>query len=119
VKPKQLRFWPDPKPVVDRLGKRFFRHVPKAPGVYLMHGSGETVLYVGKARNLRQRLASYRVANPERLPRRLLRLLDRVERITWEICDDESAALRRESELLLSFGERTFRPAIATSARAR
>jgi len=106
VKPTQLRIWPDLQPVVDRLGKAFFRQLPETPGVYLMCGTGDAVLYVGKARNLRHRLASYRVANPDRLPPRLLRLLHRVERIDWETCDDEGAALRREAELLLSLKPR-------------
>ena len=35
----------------------------------------DTVLCVGKAKNLRKRLGSYRVANPDRMPRRHLRLL--------------------------------------------
>jgi hypothetical protein len=106
VKPTQLRFWPDPQPVVDRLGRAFFRQLPETPGVYLMYDAGDAVLYVGKARNLRLRLASYRVANPDRLPRRLLRLLHQVERIGWETCDDEAAALRREADLLLSLKPR-------------
>jgi len=106
VKPTQLRFWPDPQPVVDRLGKAFFRQLPETPGVYLMFGAADAVLYVGKAQNLRHRLASYRVANPDRLPRRLLRLLHQVERIGWETCDDETAALRREAELLVSLKPR-------------
>jgi len=106
VKPSQLRFWPDPQPVVDRLGKAFFRQLPETPGVYLMYDARNAVLYVGKARNLRHRLASYRVANPDRLPRRLLRLLYRVERIDWEMCEDEAAALQREAALLLSLKPR-------------
>ena len=76
------------------------------PGVYLMQGTGEVVLYVGKAKSLRHRLGSYRVANPDRMPRRTLRLLRLVERITWEECADEPAALRREAELLLSLRPR-------------
>jgi excinuclease UvrABC nuclease subunit len=40
----------------------------------MRNGTG-AVLYVGKAKNLRQRLGSYRVANPERVPRRHLRLM--------------------------------------------
>lgn len=106
VKPTQLRFWPDPQPVVDRLGKAFFRQSPETPGVYLMYDARDAVLYVGKARNLRHRLASYRVANPDRLPRRLLRLLYLVERIDWEMCEDEAAALQREAALLLSLKPR-------------
>ncbi len=60
------------------------------------------VLYVGKAKSLRQRLGSYRVANPEQMPRRILRLVYRVESIVWEECADERAALAREAELLLA-----------------
>jgi predicted GIY-YIG superfamily endonuclease len=96
----QQRFWPDAQPLVERLGRSFFRDLPECPGVYLMQGSGEVVLYVGKAKSLRRRLGSYRVANPDRMPRRILRLLRCVHRITWEECPDESSALRRESELL-------------------
>jgi hypothetical protein len=102
VRAVQQKFWPDPQPLVERLGSAFFRRLPENPGVYLMHGPDETILYVGKARNLRHRLSSYRVANPDRVPRRTLRLLRMVTRIAWEECGDEAAALRRESELLLA-----------------
>lgn len=67
------------------MGEAFFRNLPQTPGVYLMYGAGDAVLYVGKARCLRHRLSSYRVANPDRLPLRLLRLLHRGERICWEM----------------------------------
>jgi hypothetical protein len=60
------------------------------------------VLYVGKAKNLRKRLGSYRVANPDRLGRRHLRLLSQVTRIELQECADESAALAKEAELLLA-----------------
>ncbi len=65
-----------------------------------------TILYVGKAKSLRQRLGSYRVANPDRVPKRLLRLLKSVECIELEECDDEAAALAREAELLLELKPR-------------
>lgn len=91
---------PDPRPLVERLGLTFFRQAPECPGVYLMRDAADEVLYVGKAKNLRKRLGSYRVANPERMRRRHLRLLRAVERIELERCADERAALARESELL-------------------
>ena len=40
MKPTQLRFWPDPQPVVDRLGTASFRQLPEVPGVYFMYGAG-------------------------------------------------------------------------------
>ena len=102
----QSRLFPDPQPLVERLGRNFFRQLPERPGVYLMQDGAASVLYVGKAKNLRKRVCSYRVANPERMARRTLRLLRLVENICWEACSDEQSALRRESELLLTLKPR-------------
>ncbi|MFO1460446.1 MAG: nucleotide excision repair endonuclease [Verrucomicrobiota bacterium] len=98
--PSQLRLLPDARPLVDRLGAAFFRSIPEVPGVYLLRDAADTVLYVGKARNLRRRLHSYRVANPEVLPRRRLRLLHLARRIEWQTMADEASALARERVLL-------------------
>src|SRR5215467_12387040 len=96
----QLLLFHDPRPLVERLGPEFFRQAPDCPGVYLMRDAADKVLYVGKAKSLRKRLASYRVANPDRMPRRHLRLLRTVRRVELQECHDEPAALARESELL-------------------
>lgn len=106
VRAAQQRFWPDAQPLVERFGRDFFLQLPERPGVYLMRGAEEVVLYVGKAKNLRRRLNCYRVANPERMPRRILRLLQRVETICIEECPDEPAALQREAQLLLDLKPR-------------
>jgi predicted GIY-YIG superfamily endonuclease len=98
----QTLLFPDPKPLVERLGRDFFRGLPERPGIYLMRDAQENILYVGKARSLKQRLGSYRVANPDRLARRHLRLLRAVARIEIQECPDEAAALAREAELLLA-----------------
>lgn len=96
----QLWLFDPPKPLVQRLGEEFFRALPVGPGVYLMCGASEGVLYVGRARNLRKRLSSYRVANPERLPRRIVRLLFQVQRIEFDECETEAAAIEREEALI-------------------
>ncbi|HEV2211547.1 MAG TPA: nucleotide excision repair endonuclease [Verrucomicrobiae bacterium] len=96
----QLLMFADPRPLVERLGADFFREAPTGPGVYMMRDSADAVVYVGKAKNLRRRLGSYRVANPERMARRHLRLLRVVRRIELEQCADEAGALAREAELL-------------------
>lgn len=82
-----------------------------------MRDATDGILYVGKAKNLRQRLASYRVANPERLRRRHLRLLRAVARIELEPCADEASALARESELLRSLRPRFNRAGTWTGPR--
>jgi hypothetical protein len=64
----QMLLIPDPKPLDERLGQKFFRKAPKRPGVYLMRDAEDNVLYVGKAKNLQQRLRNYRIANPDRCP---------------------------------------------------
>jgi len=92
--------------LVDQLGQDFFRQAPESPGVYLMRDAADEILYIGKAKNLRKRLASYRVANPDRLRRRQLRLLRSVHRIELERCADEASALAREASLLRSIRPR-------------
>ncbi len=47
------------------------RHYPITPGCYLMRDAADKVIYVGKAKNLRRRLASY--FRPERRKRRTRR----------------------------------------------
>lgn len=101
----QLLLIPDPRPLDERLGPQFFREAPERPGVYVMRDAAENILYVGKAKNLRQRLQHYRVANPDRMPRRHLRLLRQVARIEFQFCEGEAAALKREARLL-----RTLKP---------
>ena len=96
----QLWLFDPPKPLVERFGEEFFSGLPTGPGVYFLCGAAEGVLYVGKAQNLRKRLGSYRVANPERMPRRIIRLLHQVRRIEWDECPTEEAARQRE-ELLI------------------
>jgi hypothetical protein len=71
----------------------------------LMRDGNDVVLYVGKAKSLRKRLGSYRVANPDRMPKRHLRMLRAVNRIEMLECKDELSALAREFLLL-----RTLKP---------
>lgn len=75
--------------------KTFSANYPRSPAFARFAAR----LYIGKAKNLRQRLASYRVANLERFPRRLLRLLNQITRIAHDVGASESAASSRE-ELL-------------------
>src|SRR5512132_1710482 len=97
---RQLHLFPAPKPLAERLGEDFFRAVPARPGVYLMAGKDDRILYVGQSQNLRVRLASYKLARPDRAPRKLIRLIHSVRSITWETCPTARAARVRENELL-------------------
>ena len=57
---------------------RLTQQLPRAPGVYLFHGAGDEVLYVGKATNLRQRVRSYFGSDDRRKIGPLLRETQRV-----------------------------------------
>ena len=91
---------PPARPLLERVGRQFFRQVPAQPGVYVMRDASGAVVYVGKAKNLRQRLRRYRVANAERVPRRQLRLMREAVRIDLTFAGGEPAALVREAKLL-------------------
>src|SRR5262245_37169277 len=98
----QLLLIPDARPLEQRLGQRFFRKAPRRSGVYLMKDAADNVVYVGKAKDLRQRLNNYRVANPDRMPRHHLRMVREVKRIELQFCRNETSALVREARLLRS-----------------
>ena len=51
----------------------FVRTLPKKPGVYRMIAADGEVLYVGKARSLRNRVTAY--TQPNRLETRLMRMV--------------------------------------------
>jgi DNA polymerase III subunit epsilon len=57
---------------------RLTQQLPRSPGVYLFHGAGGQVLYVGKATNLRQRVRSYFGSDDRRKVGPLLRETQRV-----------------------------------------
>ncbi len=97
--PTQLRLLPAPQPLVERLGVEWFRSVPDQPGVYRFFDENGTLLYVGKARSLRQRLSSYRRTQGQN--HRITRLIHATQRIEWQAMADESSALLFEAESIL------------------
>jgi hypothetical protein len=99
---RQLRLFTLANPLTQRLGDTFFRSLPRQPGVYFFYDDAERLLYIGQSNNLRARVGSYRHVTWERHPRRTLRLVHRVRRIAWELCETPEAAVVRESELLLT-----------------
>jgi excinuclease UvrABC nuclease subunit len=87
-------------PLIERLGAEFFKEIPRKSGVYFMHHADDSILYIGKAKDLRARLATYKQAKSGTAAEHTLELLESVARIRWEEHPSEEAALLRESELL-------------------
>ncbi|MGA0830121.1 MAG: excinuclease ABC subunit UvrC [Nitriliruptoraceae bacterium] len=73
--------------------------IPDAPGCYLFHDDRDRVLYVGKAKSLRSRLASYFGAW-DGLPERTRGMLASARRVEWMVVDSEAAALHLEWTLI-------------------
>jgi len=79
-------------------GKRFARELTPAPGVYRMFAVDGSLLYVGKAASLRNRVASYFVAS-ERSPRQRA-MLAQVARMEVTVTRTEGEALLLENQLI-------------------
>jgi len=97
---EQLCFFKFQRPLLERFGKEFFRSVPREPGVYLFSGDHGRPLYVGHSRDLRTRLSYYKNAQPEREPRRIVRLVHQVRKIDLECHETLHAAQLRELAMI-------------------
>ncbi len=79
------------------------RHYPTTPGCYLMRDAGGRVIYVGKAKNLRRRLASYFRPNQARKTwrdHRMDRLVKAVAAIDVILVNNEMESLVLENNLI-------------------
>ncbi len=79
--------------------------VPSSPGVYLMKGKDGTVLYVGKAKDLKKRVRAY--LTPARDSRWHIRfLMERVADLEVIVTDTEKEALILENTLIKRYRPR-------------
>ena len=77
----------------------FLKTIPHAPGVYLMLDKKSAILYVGKAKDLQKRLASYaRFSGTEH--NKTTVMLERVEKVETIITRTEKEALILEASLI-------------------
>jgi excinuclease ABC subunit C len=79
--------------------KTALERLPDQPGVYRMFGSDGTLLYVGKAKNLKNRVKSY-FQNPAGLAPKVAVLMQQVARFDYILTDTEIEALILEYNLI-------------------
>jgi len=74
-------------------------HLPTSPGVYIFKDAGDTVVYVGKAKNVRSRVASYFTRSGDGRPK-IAELRERVRQIDFIVTGSETEALVLEANLI-------------------
>ena len=84
--------------------RNVLKTLPARPGVYRMQDARGDVLYVGKARALRNRVTNY--TQVARLPKRLQRMVSQTRSMTIVTTRTEAEALLLEAQLI-----KRFRPA--------
>jgi len=84
--------------------RNVLKTLPAKPGVYRMHDARGDVLYVGKARALKNRVTNY--TQVERLPNRLRRMVSLTRSMTIVTTNSEAEALLLEAQLI-----KRYRPA--------
>jgi excinuclease ABC subunit C len=84
--------------------RNVLKTLPTKPGVYRMHDARGDVLYVGKAKALKNRVTNY--TQVERLPNRLRRMVAQTRSMTIVTTNSEAEALLLEAQLI-----KRYRPA--------
>jgi len=84
--------------------RNVLKTLPQRSGVYRMQDAKGDVLYVGKARSLKQRVANY--TQVKGLPRRLQRMVSQTRSMTIVTTNNEAEALLLEAQLI-----KRYRPA--------
>ena len=91
--------------ISSEIGKKVIKKelplIPKLPGVYRMLNSKNEILYVGKAKNLPNRLKSYIVEKNHII--RIERMLSQTKKIEITTTSNESEALLLEANLIKKF----------------
>lgn len=75
------------------------KKLPHAPGVYIMHDEADTIIYVGKAINLHNRVRSYFRKNIGRGPQ-IDKMVTLISRFEYIVTDSELEALVLENNLI-------------------
>ena len=82
----------------------YLKTLPSAPGVYRMINTKGDVLYVGKAKNLKKRVASY--TRPDRQPIRTRRMIAETASMEFITTHTEAEALLLEANLIKRYRPR-------------
>ena len=77
--------------------------IPQNPGIYLMKDSDEKIIYIGKAKNLKNRVRSYFNKNQNY---KTQKLVENISDIEFVLTDNESEAFLLESNMIKKYRPR-------------
>ncbi len=86
-----------------QLIKSLINAIPVSSGIYKMMDSQKKIIYIGKAKNLKNRVNSY--SNINLMPRTEF-MVSQIDHIEWVITKDEQDALLLEADLIKHFKPR-------------
>lgn len=75
------------------------KKLPTKPGVYIMHGQKDEIIYVGKAVNLRNRVRQY-FQSPKGKSDKIKKMISLITRFEYIVVDSEMEALVLENNLI-------------------
>ena len=84
--------------------KGIVQNLPKKPGSYQYYDDEGTIIYVGKAKNLKRRVSSY--FNKEQQSRKTAMLVSKIRNITYTVVNSEEDALLLENSLIKQYKPR-------------
>jgi len=79
-------------------------NLPEKPGSYQYYDDEGTIIYVGKAKNLKRRVSSY--FNKEQQSRKTAMLVSKIRNITYTVVNSEEDALLLENSLIKQYKPR-------------
>ena len=84
--------------VIEHIKQTILPTIPHKPGIYKYYDKDDTILYVGKAKDLRKRVASYFVKNQAYGKTRVL--VRKIRHIAFTVVETEQDALLLENALI-------------------
>ena len=80
------------------------KKLPGKPGVYIMHGEKDEIIYVGKAVSLKNRVRQYFQSSRNK-GAKIEQMVTHISRFEYIITDSELEALVLECNLIMSIGQ--------------
>ena len=83
---------------LNKRNKESLAKLPDQPGIYKFFNAGNTLIYVGKAKNIKKRVSSY--FTKSQLDRKTVRMVSEIAAVEYAIVNSEFDAFLLENNLI-------------------